>query len=114
MLLSGVWQMKNRKVSLLHDYHTVCVLIADKPKLAWRINRRGCYRNSCCCGSSICRPDSDTFSGAGFTLPIMPPVLAFTVFLFIPIIDALRANQNIMAQFFGPTADGLMNYRLSL
>ena len=32
----GVWQMKTGSVSLLHDYHTVCVLPADKPKLAWR------------------------------------------------------------------------------
>lgn len=97
----GVWQMKTGSVSLLHDYRTVCVLPADKPKLAWRTGIDEVVIGILVAVGvpfvawtqiSFSEQDSLAYYVAG---------IAFTVFLFIPIIDALRAIKKYNGSIFG-------------
>lgn len=100
-IIIGVWQMKTGSVSLLHDYHTVCVSPADKPKLAWRTGIDEVVIGILVAVGvpfvawtqiSFSEHNSFAYYVAG---------IAFTVFLFIPIIDALRAIKKYNGSIFG-------------
>ena len=100
-IIIGIWQMKTGSVSLLHDYHTVCVSPADKPKLAWRTGIDEVVIGILVAVGvpfvawtqmSFSEQDSLAYYVAG---------IAFTVFLFIPIIDALRAIKKYNGSIFG-------------
>ena len=100
-IIIGIWQMKTGSVSLLHDYHTVCVSSADKPKLAWRTGIDEVVIGILVAVGvpffawtqiSFSEHNSFAYYVAG---------IAFTVFLFIPIIDALRAIKKYNGSIFG-------------
>ena len=97
-IIIGIWQMKTGSVSLLHDYHTVCVSPADKPKLAWRTGIDEVVIGILVAVGvpfvawtqmSFSEQDSLAYYVAG---------IAFTVF---PIIDALRAIKKYNGSIFG-------------
>ena len=100
-IIIGVWQMKTGSVSLLHDYHTVYVSSADKPKLAWRTGIDEVVIGILVAVGvpfvawaqiSFSERNSFAYYVAG---------IACTVFLFIPIIDALRAIKKYNGSIFG-------------
>ena len=97
----GVWQMKTGSVSLLHDYHTVYVLPADKPKLAWRTGIDEVVIGILVAvGVPFVAWTQISFSEQN-SLAYYVAGIAFTVFLFIPIIDALRAIKKYNGSIFG-------------
>ena len=100
-IIIGVWQMKTGSVSLLHDYHTVCVLPADKPKLAWRTGIDEVVIGILVAvGVPFVAWTQISFSGQN-SLAYYVAAIACTVFLFIPIIDALRAIKKYNGSIFG-------------
>lgn len=100
-IIIGVWQMKTGSVSLLHDYHTVCVSPADKPKLAWRTGIDEVVIGILVAvGVPFVAWAQISFSGQN-SLAYYVAGIAFTVFLFIPIIDVLRAIKKYNGSIFG-------------
>ena len=100
-IIIGVWQMKTGSVSLLHDYHTVCVSPADKPKLAWRTGIDEVVIGILVAvGVPFVAWAQISFSGQN-SLAYYVAGIACTVFLFIPIIDVLRAIKKYNGSIFG-------------
>lgn len=100
-IIIGVWQMKTGSVSLLHDYHTVCVSPADKPKLAWRTGIDEVVIGILVAvGVPFVAWTQMSFSEQD-SLAYYVAVMAFTVFLFVPIIDVLRAIKKYNGSIFG-------------
>ena len=100
-IIIGIWQMKTGSVSLLHDYHTVCVLPADKPKLAWRTGIDEVVIGILVAvGVPFVAWAQISFSGQN-SLAYYVAGIACTVFLFIPIIDVLRAIKKYNGSIFG-------------
>ena len=100
-IIIGVWQMKTGSVSLLHDYHTVCVLPVDKPKLAWRTGIDEVVIGILVAvGVPFVAWTQISFSERN-SFAYYVAGIACTVFLFIPIIDTLRAIKKYNGSIFG-------------
>ena len=100
-IIIGIWQMKTGSVSLLHDYHTVCVSPADKPKLAWRTGIDEVVIGILVAvGVPFVAWTQMSFSEQD-SLAYYVASMAFTVFLFVPIIDVLRAIKKYNGSIFG-------------
>ena len=100
-IIIGIWQMKTGSVSLLHDYHTVCVSPADKPKLAWRTGIDEVVIGILVAvGVPFVAWTQISFSEHNSFVYYVAGI-AFTVFLFIPIIDVLRAIKKYNGSIFG-------------